>query len=68
MYYVKMKEKDAVDNGVIPVVHFFQTNTGEVLFKKDVLTLYVAQGNKVDFEYVEITTAAAVKLIEGWQK
>ena len=67
MKYVKMNEEMAVEKGVISETNYFPKKDGEVLFKKDLLTIWQEQGNQIDFEYQELSTAEALNIIESWE-
>ncbi|EHO13851.1 hypothetical protein [Myroides odoratimimus] len=65
MIYVLMNEKTAVDKGIIPASHPYQSNGEEVIFKKDILT---TSGIHVpEEEYTPMTTADALKKYDEWQ-
>ncbi|WP_413513266.1 hypothetical protein [Myroides odoratus] len=66
MKCILMNEEIAITKGVIPEDHYFQKNEGQVIFKKDILTIYSEKGNQVDFEYEEMETPKALKIIDTW--
>lgn len=66
MKCILMNEATAIEKGVIPEDHYFQKNESQVIFKKDILTIYSQKGNQIDFEYEEMETPKALKMIESW--
>ncbi|WP_060872868.1 hypothetical protein [Myroides odoratus] len=66
MKYVIMNEELAIEKEVIPADHYFLQKEGEVIFKKDMLTIYSQKGNQIDFEYEELETAQALNIIDSW--
>ncbi|WP_353119511.1 hypothetical protein [Myroides odoratus] len=66
MKYVIMNEELAIEKEVIPADHYFPQKEGEVIFKKDMLTIYSQKGNQIDFEYEELETAQALNIIDSW--
>lgn len=66
MKYVLMNEATAIERGVIPTDHYYPQKDGEVIFKKDILTIFGQQGNQIDFEYEELETREAINIIESW--
>ncbi|WP_158962601.1 hypothetical protein [Myroides fluvii] len=66
MKYVIMNEELAIEKEVIPADHYFPQKEGEVIFKKDILTIYGQKGNQIDFEYEELETAQALNIIDSW--
>ncbi|MDM1408050.1 hypothetical protein [Myroides sp. DF42-4-2] len=66
MKYVLMQEATAIEKGVIPTGHYYPQKDGDVIFKKDILTIFGQQGNQVDFEYEELETREAIERIESW--
>ena len=66
MKYVIMNEELAIEKEVIPADHYFPQKEEEVIFKKDMLTIYSQKGNQIDFEYEELETAQALNIIDSW--
>lgn len=66
MKYVIMNEELAIEKEVIPADHYFPQKEGEVIFKKDILTIFRQKGNQIDFEYEELETAQALNIIDSW--
>lgn len=66
MIYILMDEQTAIERGVIPQAHYFQTGEGKVIFKKDILTVFTQKGNSVDFEIEELKTQQALNTIDAW--
>lgn len=66
MKYVLMNEELAIERKVIPADHYFPQKDGEVIFKKDILTIFGQQGNQIDFEYEELETREALNTIKEW--
>ncbi|MVX36226.1 hypothetical protein [Myroides sp. LoEW2-1] len=67
MNYIKINKQIAVEKGIIKENSFFPTNGTEVIFKKDILTIW-EENNKVDFDFENIKPAEALKTIEEWHK
>lgn len=67
MKYIIMKESIAVEKGVIPEDHYFPTQDNQVIFKKDMLTIYSQKEHHLDFEYKELETAQALNKIDTWK-
>jgi len=67
MKYVLMNEEIAVNREVISEENYFPKKDGEVIFKKDLLTIWQEKGNQIDFEYQELTTQEALNNIELWK-
>ena len=67
MIYIIMKEAQALAKGIIPEDHYFPKNDEQVIFKKDLLTIYSQQGHSIDFEYEELETAQAINKIDTWK-
>lgn len=68
MKYVIMNEELAIEKEVIPADHYFPQKEGEVIFKKDLLTIFEQKGNQVDFEFTELETPKALNMIDAWRQ
>lgn len=68
MIYVLTKEDLMLKKGVIQSYHAYPKKGNDIIFKKDIITIWEMNGNKVDFEYEELDTEQALNTIDKWQQ
>lgn len=70
MKYVIMNNSEAITSGLLSEDHPYKHSTGEdkVVFKKDLITIFIMNGNEFNYDYKELDTEQALNTIDGWQQ